>query len=196
MINILKKWAETHFYDFEPASTSKLLRRLEAFASETIAANNERWGRSVRDEIETQKQLRSAANAGGADETFSFELDMPAETFAYTMKRPDVELVREHGKGKKLELAFSGKDAVAWFCQNVSGFITPEQACEIGQRMLDSKVIAPAASGQGTATFADDANALYTFAPLPNDPLTLIYPKPLVCFLQLFDCLMFVSHQH
>jgi son of sevenless-like protein len=64
VINVFKKWLETHFYDFEPVETSPLTRQLNAFA-DTVAKNNERWASSLRDEALQQRRLRLVERATG-----------------------------------------------------------------------------------------------------------------------------------
>jgi hypothetical protein len=179
VINIFKKWLEAHFYDFEPVETSPLTRQLHAFA-DTVAKNNERWASALRDEALQQRRLRLVERATGQTRLAASD---PLETIAYAMKQPATELVCEQrGKGmKKAELCFAGAAGVAWLCANVADCATPADAIAIGERLVAAKLAAPCTSNAALTPYAfiNDATALYQFMPLPNDPLTLVYPKPL-----------------
>lgn len=91
---------------------------------------------------------------------------------------------------------FVGSDAVKWLQTNLSGFLTPQEALAIGERMLAAKYCARRALsvsscvhkhiltpyvlqtrlvipvGNATSFVADGQ---YAFAPLPNEPLVQVH---------------------
>jgi hypothetical protein len=182
VINVLKKWLETHFYDFEPVETSPLTRQLNTFVTDTIAKNNERWASSLRDEALQQRRMRVIERAGGQSRKLA--ASDPLETIAYAMKRPAAELVSEqarqgHEEGRAL-LRWRRRGRVALRARRRVRHARRRHR-HWRERMIAAKLVAPCTSNAAVTPYAfvNDATALYQFAPLPNDPLTLVYPKPL-----------------
>jgi hypothetical protein len=188
VVNILKKWIETHFYDFEPFDSSPLAAALRDFESGVVRETNERWATSLRDEWTNAMQNRAgraaaaaAATAATATSATTASTKLPAhaslEMICYAMKQPATELLSEQkGKGmKKAELCASGAHVVSWFVGNVDGVASLADALALGERLVAAKLLLPC----GAHGFANEAALLYQLARQPNDPLCLAYPPSL-----------------
>jgi hypothetical protein len=218
VINILRRWIEQHWADFDASGTdssldvtanSELLKALLEFIEKDIAADNASWAKKL--------MLQVQINQSATDTTF-LDKDAEPEAIAYAMKRPESLLLTEMpGKagraaakaaassGSSVPLVFTGKAAVTWLVQNLSGFLTPEEGAAVGGRLLAARLIVPmsaaemekvsskrrdsaappvsaaTAAATGGAEAAPPAlenreDAYYRFVPQPNDPRVQVFP--------------------
>eukprot|EP00020_Sapocribrum_chincoteaguense_P008879 CAMPEP_0170738804 /NCGR_PEP_ID=MMETSP0437-20130122/4834_1 /TAXON_ID=0 /ORGANISM="Sexangularia sp." /LENGTH=928 /DNA_ID=CAMNT_0011077239 /DNA_START=31 /DNA_END=2814 /DNA_ORIENTATION=- len=221
VINILRRWIEQHWADFDASGTdvsldvtanNALLQALLDFIEKDIAADNASWAKKL--------MLQVQINQSATDTTF-LDKDAEPEAIAYAMKRPESLLLTEMpGKagraaakaaasaGTQPPLVFTGKAAVSWLVQNLSGFLTPEEGASVGGSLLAARLVVPmsaaemekasnkrrdstapmvtsAASGAGGGAdkaplaLENSADAYYRFVPQPNDPRVQVFPPVL-----------------